>query len=195
MNVHGVANSLTALTDLATALDVRALRDDNAAPDVIAEKLRVIRAQTYNLRHIADRLTEQVERSPRLCGGVLVLIERRLAYSRVSYDLFDEIVDKDFMAKAVHDVRHQAAAILATLDIYDIVMINDMVFAHEQMHDLALFVEHIDTVSALPALQAALHTPLTQRAVLAAIAGVTLASATLLAWVVSPWLILLCLIA
>lgn len=194
MNVHGVANSLTAISELKTALDVRSLRDSAATPEVIAEKLRDIRAQTYNLKHVAERLTEQVERSPRLCGGVLVLIERRLAYSRVNYDLFDEIVDKDFMAKAVHDIRHQTAAILATLDIFDIVQINDMVFAHEQIDDLTVFVEHVDTVLALPALQQKLHTELTQRAILAAIAAVTVALAVLSAWVFTPWLVLLWLV-
>ncbi|MFM2308556.1 MAG: hypothetical protein RLY87_676 [Chloroflexota bacterium] len=188
MNAHAVAQSLQPLSKITTALQVRALRDA-AAPDADQKALiKSLRDQVFNYRHTAEALVAKVDRSPRLCAGVLVLIAQRMAYSRVHYDLFDEIVDKEFMAQAMDYITTQMAKVVGVLPEYEIVEVFEMATAYEQIDDLQYFIEHIDIVQTLPALHQRVHTDITRRAILGAIAGVMVTLCIASAWAVAPFL-------
>ena len=189
MNAHAVAQSLQPLAKIATALQVRALRDA-AAPDADQKALlKSLRDQVFNYRHTAEALVAKVERSPRLCAGVLVLIAQRMAYSRVHYDLYDEIVDKEFMAQAMDYITTQMAKVVGVLPEYEIVEVFEMVSSYEQIDDLQYFIEHVDLVQSLPAFQQRVHTVSARRAVLVALAGVMVTLSLAAAWVGTPLLI------
>jgi hypothetical protein len=76
MNVHGVIQSMQPLSTIKTARDVRVLRDANAPPEEVLALVRAIRDQVFHFRQTAEALVAKVDRSPRLCAGVLLLIER-----------------------------------------------------------------------------------------------------------------------
>jgi hypothetical protein len=188
MNAHAVAQSLQPLHAVASALQVRALRDANASADVITAALKRVRDEVFTYRHTAEALVAKVDRSPRLCAGVLALLANRMAYSRVDYDLFDEIVDKDFVAQATHYINAQMATVLGILPEYEIVEVFEMVHAYESIDDANFYLTHCESVTQLDALRAKAHLPITQNAVLSAIAGVTLAALIPSAVLVSPLL-------
>ena len=195
MNAHAVAQSLQPLRDVATALQVRALRDSNASAAVLAAALKRIRDEVFTYRHTAEALVAKVERSPRLCAGVLTLLANRIAYSRVDYELFDEIVDKEFMAQATHYISAQMATVLGILPEYEIIEVFEMVHAYESIDDANFYLTHCETITQLDALQAAAHTPIAQKSIYLAITGVTLAALIPSAVLVSPVLAIPCAIA
>jgi molybdopterin biosynthesis enzyme len=58
-------------------------------------------------------LVAKVDRSPRLCAGVLLLIEQRLRYAQVSYELFDEIADKEFVVETQRYISTHTSRLLS----------------------------------------------------------------------------------
>ena len=194
MNAHAVAQSLQPLRDVASALHVRALRDSDASAEVIATALKRVRDEVFTYRHTAEALVAKVDRSPRLCAGVLVLLANRMAHSRVDYDLFDEIVDKEFMAQASTYISAQMAKVIGILPEYEIVEVFEMVHAYESIDDANFYLTHCETIAQLDPLQAAAHT-IAQKSIYLAITGVTLAALIPSALLVSPVLAIPCAIA
>ncbi|RLT31576.1 MAG: hypothetical protein DWI54_04200 [Chloroflexi bacterium] len=188
MNAHAVAQSLQPLRDVATALQVRALRDSNASAEKTAAVLKRVRDEVFTYRHTAEALVAKVDRSPRLCAGVLALLANRVAYSRVDYDLFDEIVDKEFMAQASTYISAQMAKVIGILPEYEIVEVFEMVHAYESIDDANFYLTHCDTITKLDSLLAAAQTPIAQKSIYLAIAALTLAGLIPTAVLISPLL-------
>lgn len=113
MNVHGVIQSMQPLSTIKTARDVRVLRDANATPEEVLALVRAIRDQVFHFRQTAEALVAKVDRSPRLCAGVLLLIEQRLRYAQVSYELFDEIADKEFVVETQRYISTHTSRLLS----------------------------------------------------------------------------------
>jgi uncharacterized membrane protein len=193
MNVHGVIQSMQPLSTIKTARDVRVLRDANATPEEVLALVRAIRDQVFHFRQTAEALVAKVDRSPRLCAGVLLLIEQRLRYAQVSYELFDEIADKEFVVETQRYISTHTSRLLQAIAPFELTEVLDMVYAYEQIDDLKYFIEHIDTVQAVAQLHAQIHVSNAQKTIQYTLAIATSAIVGL-SWVLSPWLSLVLLV-
>lgn len=189
MNVHGIIQSMQPLHTIKTATDVRVLRDTNATPEEIQALVRAIRDQVFHFRQTADALIARVERSPRLCAGVVLLIAQRMRYAQISYELFAEIADREFMVEAQRYISTHTSLLLQAIPAFELTEVLDMVYAYEQVDDLKYFSEHIDTVTAYTALQSQVHVDSAQKTIQYTMALATSGLAAL-GWVLSPWLTL-----
>lgn len=194
MNVHGVFQVLSALHDVCTGVEIKHLHDTHADAKLIATRTRAMRDQIFQLRQLAKILVETYERSPRLCAGVMLLIELRMQYIGVVYELFDEIPDKQFVIEAAEYIHQHNSAMLKALPGYDIGEVIEMVQAYEQLDDLKYLIEHHDHLVRLDVLPAQVHTAGTRQRMLGllAVAGVSLAAAMTM---LSPWLALVPIVA
>jgi uncharacterized membrane protein len=172
---------------------VRVLRDANATPEEVLALVRAIRDQVFHFRQTAEALVAKVDRSPRLCAGVLLLIEQRLRYAQVSYELFDEIADKEFVVETQRYISTHTSRLLQAIAPFELTEVLDMVYAYEQIDDLKYFIEHIDTVQAVAQLHAQIHVSNAQKTIQYTLAIATSAIVGL-SWVLSPWLSLVLLV-
>lgn len=189
MNVHGVIQSMQPLHTIKTATEVRVLRDTNAPPEEIQALVRAIRDQVFHFRQTAEALVAKVDRSPRLCAGVLLLIAQRMRYAQISYELFDEIADKEFVVDTQRYINAQTSRLLQAIPAFELTEVLDMVAAYEQVDDLKYFIEHIDTVTAYTVFQSQVHVDSAQKTIQYTVAIATSGLAAL-GWVLSPWLTL-----
>jgi len=189
MNVHGVIQSMQPLHTIKTATEVRVLRDNNAPPEEIQALVRAIRDQVFHFRQTAEALVAKVDRSPRLCAGVLLLIAQRMRYAQISYELFDEIADKEFVVDTQRYINAQTSRLLQAIPAFELTEVLDMVYSYEQVDDLKYFIEHIDTVTAYTAFQSQVHVDSAQKTIQYTVAIATSGLAAL-GWVLSPWLTL-----
>lgn len=185
MNPHSVIQSMQPLSSIKTALDVRELIALRASERDVEACVRSIRDQVFSYQQTAEALMAKVERSPRLCAGVMLLIARRLWYSRVSYELFDTLDTKEFVVESTTYIQHHTSTLLKKLPDYEITEVLEMVEAFEQKLDLHFFIEHYDSVASLDTARRALHDASTQNIIYAAI-GIAAVALAALSWVLSP---------
>lgn len=185
MNPHSVIQSIQPLSSLKTALDVRALKNAKAPEKDIEALVRLVRDQVFHYRQTAEALMAKVDRSPRLCAGVMLLLARRMLYSRVTYEIFDTLDTKEYVVDTINYIQHNTSALIKSLPDYEITEVIEMAEALEQKLDLKFFIEHYDTVVQLDTCRKALHDNNTRYMMYAAIGIATVALAAL-SWVLSP---------
>jgi Flp pilus assembly protein TadB len=116
-----------------------------------------------------------------------------MRYAQVSYELFDEIADKEFVVETQRYISTQTSRLLQAIAPFELTEVLDMVYAYEQIDDLKYFIEHIDTVQAVAKLQAQIHVSNAQQTIQYTLAIATSAIVAL-SWVLSPWLSLVLLV-
>jgi len=185
MNPHSVIQSMQPLASIRTALDVRALKDAKKSEKEIEEAVRCVRDQVFHFRQTAEALVSKADRSPRLCAGAMVLIARRMLYSRVSYELFTALDAKEYVVEATNYIHNHTSVLLKMLPDYEITEVLEMAEAFEQTQDLKYFIEHYDTVAQYDILRAQVHDKNTQYIVFASV-GIAAVALAALSWVLSP---------
>lgn len=185
MNPHSVIQSMQPLASIKTALDVRALKDAKVSDKELTDFVRCVRDQVFHFRQTAEELIAKVDRSPRLCAGLMFLIARRMYYSRVTYEVFDALDAKEYAVAASTYIHTHTSRILKMLPEYEVTEVIEMAEAFEQLQDLKFFVEHYDTVATYDALRGQLHDKNSQYIVYAAV-GMAAVALAALSWVLSP---------
>lgn len=185
MNPHSVIQSMQPLASIRTALDVRAMKDAKVSEKELETFVRCVRDQVFHFRQTTEELLAKVDRSPRLCAGLLLLIARRMYYSRVTYELFDALDAKEYVVDATNYIHTHTSRVLKMLPDYEITEVIEMAEAFEQMQDLKFFLEHYDTVASYDTVRAQLHDKNTNYIVYAAV-GMAAVALAALSWVLSP---------